>query len=106
MICDICDVPFKNNQTLNRHKRKKHGIFKRLKQETFDCDDCGASFRGKKNLRKHIRAVHLGIKKLNLLSCPVCTSSVKNYYELRSHISEFHGEIISEETYIFNNKAG
>lgn len=106
MNCDICDRPFKNDNTLNRHKRSAHDVFKRAKKEKYTCYDCKKKFPRKTNLRKHIRSKHLN-KKISHISCPSCSLSVRTHEDLRFHISTDCPEFkIIKENHTFKDETG
>lgn len=81
VLCDICNLPFVNDQSLNTHKNKYHpdeqlnypcskcdfigltksGLDSHLKtheEPTFKCEQCDLSYYHKTSLTKHIKTSH------------------------------------------------
>ena len=60
--CDICNLSFKLNKYLIKHKREVHDVKNsengKITKRDFICEICKATFTIKPNLKRHIKAVH------------------------------------------------
>ncbi|XP_029012140.1 telomere zinc finger-associated protein [Betta splendens] len=82
--CPICDKSFKSKYYLKVHNRRHTG------ERPFGCHKCGKKYFRKENLLIHeIR----DCAKVQIFSCPTCSSTFSGKEELRLHIVSHTGEM-------------
>ncbi|XP_051957485.1 zinc finger protein 658B-like isoform X1 [Xyrauchen texanus] len=79
--CEICDKPFRHNQSLKIHMRVHQGV------RNYHCRFCGRGFYKSCHLREHLR-IHTGEKPYG---CKTCGKSFVQWNQARAHIIKHHG---------------
>ncbi len=83
--CDVCDLGFANEQTLENHQRVIH-----LNLKPFQCDKCDYRCGVKCELNRHVRAKH-GVAKKRMF-CDVCDKEFGNGAALKFHTKQVHSD--------------
>jgi len=97
--CDLCQISFRTNFSLQRHKETVH-----LKVKSWFCDLCEKSFGEKRDMERHKNAIHFGIKnKQSKWVCPECNIVFKLRREYDQHKSIFHANLTEEQVVKFLN---
>ena len=98
VVCPICQLQSKNNETLKKHiksiheneKIQKHNSLDRITvqlEETFSkCQYCEKVFVDKSSLEAHVKSVH----EIEPFPCEVCRLVLANFTLLKEHMSQVH----------------
>ena len=78
-FCNVCDMKFLNNKSMNQHKISEHG-------GKFVCRYCLKKFQAGCSLRDHVESFHENVKHV----CDLCGRSYSNIATLRKHKRSMH----------------
>jgi len=97
--CDVCNMQFRTNFALQRHKNTLH-----MKLKAWPCDMCEKTFGEKRDMQRHKNSVHFGIKKKHTRwTCPECNIVFKLRREYDDHKTTFHAALTEEQVVKFLN---
>ena len=86
--CEECDIDFRQERSLNNHKKFVHnGIKKSMQTKTYNCDICEKSYKKLSVLNKHVKARHANIR----YNCGQCDKKYVAKDMLKLHLDMYHG---------------
>ena len=100
VICGMCDKPFFDKATLNRHIRVKHDF-----SEVHICPVCNKSYSREGHLKIHLKVheeIKSELKNKAKHTCQFCLKEYATSYHLKRHKAEVH-KLVNDTRMMNNN---